>query len=249
MALSEIHFWSPILMKHVAATVLLPDKGKPPFATMYLLHGLSDDHTIWQRRTRIEEYVNHLPLAIVMPDGYRGFYTNHDNGPAYADYIIKDVIGTMERHFNLRTDRAGRCIGGLSMGGYGALRLALGYPDLFVSAHSHSGALTKGSMKLQPVTPEWLPVFGEDPTGTDHDIFVLAKRAKQKKKLPKLLIDCGVDDFLIEWNRRTNKEFTKMKIPHEYNEYPGVHSWEYWDIHIREAIAFHAKHLKLKEMK
>ena len=76
MALCHVHWFSKILGKQIATNVIVPEGAKPPFATFYLLHGLSDDYTIWQRRTRIEAYAEKLPLIIVMPDGFRGFYTN-----------------------------------------------------------------------------------------------------------------------------------------------------------------------------
>lgn len=246
MALTHLHFFSPILDKHVAADVILPEVGEGPFATFYLLHGLSDDHTIWQRRTRIEEYVKDLPLAVVMPDGFRGFYTNTEPGQRFADYMAKDVVGTIERHFNVRKDRAGRCIGGLSMGGYGALRLALGFPELFCSATSHSGCLMIGSIKTRPGNREFMSLFGRDPRGSEHDLIELAKRAQKKKKLPHIRIDCGTRDFLIESNRAIHRTFTEMHVAHEYEEFAGAHTWDYWDLHVREAIAFHARALKLK---
>jgi putative tributyrin esterase len=215
------------------------------------LHGLSDDYSIWLRRTRIEEYAAQYPLAIVMPDGFRTAYTNAVNGPQAATYMTQDLIGAVERHFNVKSSRNARAIGGLSMGGYGALRLALGYPDLFCSANSHSGALLWGTL---PVTktrtgtmiPEFELVFGKNPKGSEHDLIALADKRKADGKLPKLRIDCGVDDFLIEQNRTYVAKLKELGVPHEYDEYPGVHNWEYWDVHVREALRFHAKNLRLK---
>lgn len=250
MALTEIRFPAPHLGKQVGAFVILPQTGKPPFATFYLLHGLSDDYSIWLRRTRIEEYVRDLPLAVVMPDGFRGFYTNHETGFAYADYIVKDVIGTVERYFNLKSSRSARCIGGLSMGGYGALRLGLGYPHLFASVTSHSGALmwgTKAPPLRHPDHPtEFELVFGKNPAGTKHDLVHLARMAQKAGKLPKLRIDCGTEDFLLEQNRSFVAKLKAMKVPHEYEEFPGGHEWSYWDLHVREALEFHARNLKLR---
>jgi S-formylglutathione hydrolase FrmB len=82
MSLCQVHWKSSILKKQVSTTVILPDSGEGPFDTLYLLHGLGDDHSIWLRRTRIEWYVRDLPLIVVMPDGYRGWYTDHEEGPA-----------------------------------------------------------------------------------------------------------------------------------------------------------------------
>ena len=243
MPLSEFRFFSRVLGKQAGAYVILPDKGEPPFATFYLLHGLSDDYTVWLRRSRIEEYVKDLPLAVVMPDGFRGAYTNNNAGPAYARYMIEDVVGGVERHFQLRAERSARAIGGLSMGGYGALRLGLGFPKLFSSVNSHSGALLWGSRPADGA--EFTRVFGASPAGTEHDLLALAARAKKADALPEILIDCGVDDFLFDDNRSFVESLKKMHVPHTYREFPGAHDWNYWDEHVREAIAFHAKNLRI----
>lgn len=236
--------------RRVSMNVILPEVGKPPFATFYLLHGLSDDHTRWVRQTSIERYVEGLPLIVVMPDGGRGFYTTHNQGHDYARYIAHDCVQFVERNFPARPRRTSRCIGGLSMGGYGALRVALGFPDLFISANSHSGALMVGSRrqgKRTPLSPwEFVQIFGKNPAGTDHDLLHLAMSAKQAGRLPKIRIDCGVDDFLFDDNRHFVKQLDEIGIAHEYEEYPGAHNWAYWDQHIQGALKFHAKHLRLK---
>ena len=237
MAFCQLHWFSEVLNKQTTTWVLLPDKLSGPFATYYLLHGLSDDHTIWLRRTRIEMYVAGKPLIVVMPDGERGFYTNHENGPRWAEHIGVELPGMIERTFPAMTTRAGRCIGGLSMGGYGALRVGLGYPNRFASANSHSGAPLFGT-KPQDM-PERMLIVGSKPAGSDHDILELARKAKAARKLPRLRIDCGSEDFLIEDNRSLHQSLDKMKIKHEYQEFPGNHNWDYWDQHVREAIAFH----------
>ena len=144
MALCDVHWSSSVLEKKIGMYVILPEAGTPPFATYYLLHGLSDDYTVWMRRTLIEWYVRELPLMVVMPDGFRGFYTDNAEGPAYGQYMTEELISFVERNFPARRDRAARCVGGLSMGGYGALRMALARPDLFASANSHSGAVLHG---------------------------------------------------------------------------------------------------------
>src|SRR5262245_4545111 len=125
MALCDVHRYSELLQKHVGMHVILPDAADGPFPTFYLLHGLSDDYTNWMRRTRVEFYAMNLPLIIVMPDGYRGFYTNTESGVPYARYIAEETVGFVERTFPAARSRETRFIGGLSMGGYGALRLAL----------------------------------------------------------------------------------------------------------------------------
>ncbi|MCW8129697.1 MAG: esterase family protein [Planctomycetota bacterium] len=249
MAFIHASFFSRVLAKESAMNVIVPENAKGPFPVFYLLHGLSDDYTIWHRRTRIEWYVRDLPIVVVMPDGYRGFYTDNHVGGAYGRYMIEDVVGFAEKTFPIVGKRSARCIGGLSMGGYGSLRLALDHPELFVSANSHSGAAWNFAKPLPPERRAFFKeLFGPKPKGSAHDLYHLAAKCKRAGKLPKLKIDCGVDDFLIENNREFHAYLEKIKVAHEYHEFPGVHNWDYWDEHIREALVFHAKALGLHKV-
>jgi len=242
MSLITAQWHSNTLGMKVSTNLLLPDLGEGPFPVLYLLHGLSDDHTIWTRFTRLELYVRNLPLMVVMPQGFRGFYTRQEQGPDYATYIAEDLPRFVERQFHAAARREHRAIGGLSMGGYGALRIGLGYPQRYVSVHSHSGAFALRTRKGGPVSrKEFEQIFGRKPAGTDHDLRRLARRAKREGMLPKLWLDCGKEDFLIRDNRRFHGELKKMKIDHEYREYAGAHNWDYWDLHIRDALKFHCQ--------
>jgi len=248
MGLAQVHWSSKVLGKQVGMQVILPDTGTGPFPVFYLLHGLSDDHTLWLRRSRIEWYVRDLPLIVVMPDGYRGFYTNNEEGPQYATYMAEELPAFVERHFAARPERAGRCIGGLSMGGYGALRLALGYPDRYLSANSHSGALGFGHQTVAASdfrATEFARITGPQPAGSQHDLFALAERAKATGTVPAIRLDCGVDDHLLPHTRAFSAHLDALGIAHESAEYPGNHSWDYWDLHVQEALAFHARQLGL----
>jgi S-formylglutathione hydrolase FrmB len=242
MIQSEVRFHSRHLGQRVTMNVLLPETGEGPFATLYLLHGLSDDHSIWHRLTRLEMYAWRLPMAIVMPQGFRGFYTTNDAGPDYARYINEDVIGEAERLFPLRRERAGRAIQGLSMGGYGALRIGLGWPDRFASIISHSGAVMYGTTGQRTNSPmvdaEYERIFGTSPGGTSHDLLTLADRARGN--LPKIAIDCGVGDFLLDQNRALHQRLDELKIPHDYEEFPGEHNWTYWNARLPASLARHA---------
>jgi S-formylglutathione hydrolase FrmB len=244
MAFCELHWHSEVLRKQTTTWVLLPDRGTPPFAVFYLLHGLSDDHTFWVRQTRIEAFAAPWPMIIVMPDGGRGFYTNHAAGPQWATHIAEELPAMIERTFPANTTREGRCIGGLSMGGYGALRLALGYPDRYISANSHSGALLGPTLSRNVVSmDEYHQMFGPAFEGSEHDLIVLARRAKAAGvTLPALRIDCGIEDHLLEANRQVHRGLLELGVEHEFaDQNSGGHTWEYWNLHISEALAFHAR--------
>jgi len=259
MPWAQVHWRSEVLEKQTTMQVLLPSVGRPPFPTFYLLHGLSDDSTIWLRRSRIEVYARERPLVVVMPDGYRGFYTDNEEGPAYGRHFAEEIPAFVERNFPVRPARGARAIGGLSMGGYGALRVALGRADRFCSVNSHSGAVARFNLDLtvrrarthrllkhQPpwFLPEMRRVFGRRVRGSRHDLVRLIQRARRRGwRLPRILLDCGTDDILLDANRRFHRELEKMEVPHVYREFPGGHDWDYWDLHVREALDFHARNL------
>ena len=248
MAWCELHYRSSALEKHVAANVILPEDTAltPPFPVMYLLHGLSDDYTIWMRRTSIERYLDGVPMIVVMPDGGRGFYTDAVEGFAYERAIIEDLIALVDRTFPTVADRTGRCIGGLSMGGYGALRLALRRPDLFCSAVSHSGAVYFGHRPLAADdgrVAEFERILGPEPAGGPNDLHALVEQV-DRTMLPSLRLDCGTEDFLLQDNRDFHAHLVRLGIPHEYEEFAGCHDWAYWDVRVQEAIRFHLRVVK-----
>jgi putative tributyrin esterase len=260
MAWTQIHWQSEVLQKQTTMQVLLPARGRPPFAVFYLLHGLSDDSTTWMRHTRLEWYVRDLPLMVVMPDGYRGFYTDNVHGPAYAQHFGREVVDYVDRHFRTKAERCGRAIGGLSMGGYGALRVGLGFADRFCSVNSHSGAVGRGNVdfsaeaeaagkhdaKSKEFLAELRRIFGENPAGSGHDIVQLAKSAQRANHLPEILMDCGTEDYLLLDNRDCHRALEAAAIPHDYREFSGAHDWDYWDAHIQDALTFHAANLGIK---
>lgn len=254
MAFADLQYFSPSLKKQTSCYVILPEVPghEGPYPVYYLLHGLSDNHTIWQRRTSIGRYVQMLPLIVVMPDGGRGFYCDAQEGFAYESAMVKDLVGFIDRMFHTRADRKGRCIGGLSMGGYGAIKLALKYPELFCSANGQSGAYGFAHGQWRTEEPEFARIVGANPAGGPDDVYALAKKFEpvtNRANMPALRIDCGTSDFLIEDNRQFHQYLQDLNIPHEYAEYPGAHDWSYWDRHVQSALRFHAKHLGISKPK
>jgi len=237
MAFLDIHFWGNSIQKQSSMYVILPD-GDGPFPVLYLLHGLSDDHTIWHRRTSIERYAEGRPLIIVMPDGHRSFYCNdpRPGGLAYEDHMVKDVVGFMDRAFRTIRHRRGRAIAGLSMGGYGAMMLSLRHVDLFSVACSHSGALAMFHSP-RPERADVQAVVANLPKGA-YDCFALARKCARSRRGLAIRIDCGKEDFLLDHNRQFHAHLEKLGIRHVYEEHPGQHNWEYWDIHIRQTLEF-----------
>lgn len=244
MALCELRYFSNALGKQTATYVILPEAGSGPYPVMYLLHGRSDDYTIWLRRTNIERYVANLPLIVVMPDGGLGFYTDAREGFAYDKATAIELVDRIDRTFPTQATREGRCLTGLSMGGYGAVKLAFAHPDRFASAVSHSGALAWGHRETgwddKPISAEFRRILGTDFVGGPNDLFALVPSVAEAER-PALRIDCGTEDFLIRDNREFTEHLTKSGVAHEYEEHPGAHNWEYWDQHVQESLAFHRK--------
>ena len=252
MAFGEFHYLSSALGKATTCNVIFPEDvaHSGPFPTLYLLHGLSDDYSAWQRRTSIERYVQSLPLIVVMPDGGRGWYSNAHQGADYERAILNDCIGFVERTFRADARREARCIGGLSMGGYGAIKLALQHPDTFASAHGHSGAYGFGHAQWRTSEPEFRRIIGPQETGGPLDLWQIAARATaatSRGNLPALRIDCGTSDGLIEQNREFHEYLDELEIAHEYEEFAGAHDWAYWDKHIQGALRFHCRYLGISK--
>lgn len=247
MAFCDYHYFSPALGRQTAANILLPEVGTAPYPVMYLLHGLSDDYTMWSRRSNIERHVANTPLIVVMPDGGRGFYTDAAEGQQFLTAIAEELVDRIDRTFPTEAGREHRCVTGLSMGGYGALKFALAYPDRFASAVSMSGAVGWGHSAMgrdgEPLSEEWKRLLGPNHIGGPNDLYSLVQSV-DPALLPKMRIDCGVDDFLIDDNRKFHAHLDAVNISHEYTEYDGAHTWDYWDEHVQDAIAFHKKVLK-----
>lgn len=243
MAVCEIHLTAANALSRMAAfTAIFPENKQGPFPVLYLLHGLSDDHTAWTRRTSLERYVQDLPLIVIMPNGERSWYCDSQSNPsdAYETFITRDLVGFVDTTFNTIADRKGRAIAGLSMGGYGAFKLALQHPDKFCAAVSFSGALDMQTRmeNAEAWRPEHNLVFGGKIGGTRNDVLALLKSADPETR-PALWVACGTEDFLIEDNRRAHEYMDSLGIPHFYREDQGYgHSWNYWDLMIQEALGF-----------
>lgn len=237
MSFVTMEFYGESIQKMCSLYVLTPDL-EGPLPVLYLLHGLSDNHSVWFRRTALERYVQDLPLIVVMPDAHRSFYVNdkRPGGLNYEAHIAGDVVGIVDRTFHTVRDPAGRGVAGLSMGGYGAVMLALRHPEVFSLACSHSGAMqfAHSPSHIRPDVDEYAELFDAG----EYDVFHLARRAKRKGRLPALYLDCGTEDPLLAINRQYHAHLEKLQIDHEYTEYGGAHDWDYWDLHIRQSLAF-----------
>ncbi len=212
--------------------------GRGPHPTLYLLHGQSDDDTIWLRRTSIERYVAPLGLAVVMPQVHRSFYTDMVQGGKYWTYISQEVPALARSFFPLSDIREDNFVAGLSMGGYGAFKLALSRPEQYAAAASLSGSLNVARAPAQ--SDELRRVFGEgDFSGTSNDLLWLLSRVDQSTgPVPQLYQCCGTEDFRYEDNLVFKARAEQTRVALTYDEGPGTHEWGYWDRKIQDVLAW-----------
>ncbi len=192
---------------------------------LYLLHGIGGTSSSWDKYTSVGRYVRNQKLIVVMPDGGKSFYIDEMYGEKYYSYIAKELPDMIEATFPAGETRY---IAGLSMGGYGAFRIALKNPERYRYAASFSGAVDIES--LLPFDPErFIGVTGGTFVPEEMDLFVLAKNAEQAPVRPRLYQWCGTEDFLYEGNVKFKEFMETTSFDYTYAEGPGTHEWEFWD--------------------
>lgn len=253
MAFIQVEFYSIALNVASAVNVILPEvnrkDGMPlpadPPKVLYLLHGYSNDHTNWMRKTAIERYAEPYNLAVIMPAVNHSFYCNEVYGERYWDYVSEELPKTMQQYFRL-SDRPGDTfVAGLSMGGYGAMRLALTYPERFGAAGSFSGAVDMGALALGPEhEQESKRIFGENFAfyGSEADNLYLMKKNAGAPHKPRLYVSCGTEDFLYGMHDPFIKRLEENQWDVTRTDEPGAsHTWEFWDQEIQTFLKFISK--------
>lgn len=246
------------------AAVVLPDsyaKNKTTtFPVLYLLHGGGGHFRDWLQQTPDKTLVHRLAdqynLIIVMPEGeVFGWYMDSpvDPNSRFETYITKEVIGKIDETYRTVRSNKGRVITGLSMGGHGALYLATRNPQLFCAAGSMSGAVDMNWANwrtneefIKSVQTRFEKILGpiESNAASYFKNSVVNMADVMKKNALPLIIDCGVDDFLIEPNRELHRRLVYNKTPHDYTERPGGHTWTYWGNSLPYHVLFFSKILQ-----
>lgn len=259
MALLQCNFVSASLMRAVHFNVILPvDKifanqeqaaENKPFPTLYLLHGIFGNDMDWVSGTRIQRYAEEKDLAVVMPSGDNGFYVDHPGGDRYGEFIGKELVEATRRMFPLSKERDKTSIAGLSMGGYGALRNGLNYPETFGYAAGLSSAFildaaasvhdsASGKIPMQG-RPYYESVFGDltKLMGSDRDPEALIRNLKKNRQsVPNIYLTCGTEDPLLNANRAFHEFLKEQGVEHTYEEGPGSHEWDFWDRAVKRVI-------------
>ena len=250
MAFLQIQFFSAALNVASTVNVILPeanqgigmgasrDAALPK--VLYLLHGYSDDHSIWMRRTSVERYAANHNLAVIMPAVNHSFYCNEVHGERYWDYVSEELPRTMHRFLRLSDRPEDTFVAGLSMGGYGAMRLALTYPERFAAAASFSGAVDLNAEFDETRRERWERIFGEGVTGiagTEADNMHLMKIHADAPKKPWLYVSCGTKDFLYGMHERFVPALKENGWDvTAYDKPDAVHEWGFWDKQSRTFI-------------
>lgn len=251
MILSPCNFYSKTLKNHVDVNVLLPsmadndhffhelsevyaDRSIP---VLYLLHGALDDYTMWLRHTNIERYAESAGLAVVMPSGQNGFYSNALYGLRYYDYITEELPRFVEYTFPVARERSKRFVAGPSMGGYGASKCALGRPDRYAAFGDFSGAVDPGRLESLMTKMgfgffRYDLIFGgsDRVAGSRDDLKVLAGECRGRKEKPYAFVACGEEDTNnYGMNRELYDTLKDCGFEAEFFGGHGLHDWEYWD--------------------
>jgi S-formylglutathione hydrolase FrmB len=240
-SVDTVNIYSTAMKKSYKAVVIKPnsysDKSKK-FETVYLLHGHGGSFSNWVKLVpALKQYADQYQLLIVCPEGSRDswyFDSPIADSVRFETYIAKEVPAYVDAHYKTIADRNARAITGLSMGGHGGLFLGMRHADQFAGCGSMSGALL-----IEYISD---PKYGIDkllgPLPTNKQMYVEHSVMNELDNFPTdslaIIIDCGVDDYVIEMNRMVHRKMVTLKIPHDYTERPGKHNWDYW----RSAVGF-----------
>ncbi|MCI7677723.1 MAG: esterase family protein [Streptococcus orisratti] len=242
MAFFKIEYNSKVLGMERQVNVIYPDASELTAAevddndipVLYLLHGMGGNENSWQKRTNIERLLRHTNLIVVMPSTDLGWYTNTASGLPYYDAIAIELPRVLKRFFpNMTNKREKTFIAGLSMGGYGAYKIALS-TDQFSYAASFSGALAMGMDGQDPAAvvgesvAYWQGVFGDlsKNVARQHALSTLAESSDKKTKF---YAWCGYEDFLYQANEFAIKELKALGLDITYCNDRGKHEWYYWN--------------------
>lgn len=252
MALLKGCIKSEILHMDTDLQIILPHdriRKRPgkPVRVLYLLHGLSGNFMEWARYTALERYTREYELCVIMPSVQRSFYTDMKYGLKYYTYISEELPRLMKSMFGISADPKDTYIAGCSMGGYGALKMLMRNSDNYAGAAIFSAAVDiKRSLlneeigKIFPY-PDITGVYGENvEIGPEDDLYAIAEayaKLPQAKTTP-IYATCGTEDFLHSYNVEFNKKMQELGINYTYEEWPGVHGWDFWDDSIEKALKF-----------
>ncbi len=246
MAFINIKFFSESLRMQSEVYVVIPQRSSvgeigiennakhEKYKCLFLLHGLTDDHSVWMRRTSIERYASEYGICVVMPCAHRSFYTDMKYGGKYYTYIAKEIPRVIREYLPVSGKPEDNYIAGLSMGGYGALKIGLKEHGAFCAV---AGMSSVADIRRKDFAQAQIPIWGENLDIPDEDdLFYLVEHSAKYSDRPRIYMSVGTEDFMYKDNVRLKENIEKLDYDFTYIEKPGTHCWEFWDDQIQAVL-------------
>jgi len=235
---------SSVMHKDIKNVVIYPDTNKTRhYPVLYLLHGYGGNYAVWLKRVPfLKTLAENNQMIIVCPDGaFSSWYVDSpvDSTMQYETYISKELTDYIDQHYPTIADgNKGRAITGYSMGGFGAMFLALRHPDIYGACGSMSGALNLTYIKQEYDLHKRLGDTLKN-AGYYNDWSIVSLLDKNPAIKMPMIMDCGTEDFIYGMSKQAHEKMAELKIPHDYIERPGKHDWKYWSNAVQyEALFF-----------
>jgi len=257
MAFMQIELFSETLGLADTVSVLVPQRlrrkeghvsrhFRKPYPVLYLLHGGSDNHTSWMRKTSLERYVEELGIVVVMPSAQYSFYADQKTGFPYFTYLSEELPSIIGDLLPVSSEREDTFAAGLSMGGYGAFKLGISCPDRFAAVASLSGSLDqRDRLGPNPAIGNQMMLamakltFGsiEQYERSENDLaWMLEQHLARGAKLPRFYMACGTKDFNYAINNEFYRRFgSRLSLDYEVAPERG-HEWSFWDEYIQRVL-------------
>ena len=241
-----VSVFSTKMKKEIKSVVIVPENYsvKKHYPVVYLLHGYSDNYAKWVKTVpAIKTLATEHQFILVCPDGgYSSWYMDSpiDSTSQYESYITKDLLPYVDAHYTTIPERSQRAITGLSMGGHGALYIAIRNKNLFANAGSMSGGVDLRTSTKKFDIAKRIGSIESNPREWDNRSVVNMVESLTNNEL-NLIIDCGVSDFFYQINAGLHRRLLSLKIDHDYIERPGDHNWEYWANSIQYQLLYFDK--------
>lgn len=256
MAIATVEFFSECLRRCVNIKVILPndvvgaseEENAKPFRTLLLLNGYTQQNTEWIYNSQIVELAGKYHLCVIMPSGENSFYLDGEaTGRQYGTFVGKELLSYVRKTFRVSEKREDTFVGGISMGGFGALHTGLQFPEIYGRLFAFSSALIQH--EVEEMKPEkgneianyeyYKLMFGEPSLlkNSENNPEVLIRKCQEQKiELPEIYMVCGTEDFLLEPNRRFESFLTSQKVEHIYYESAGEHNFGFWNQYLEPAL-------------
>ncbi|MBQ1477988.1 MAG: hypothetical protein IIZ33_07560 [Erysipelotrichaceae bacterium] len=258
MGKCHFNFYSEYLKRNVDIDVILPEeygygrrqKGHPiekDFPVLYLLHGYNSDFETWERNSTLPFQLRDLPLAVVLPSGYNLWYGNGEKtGMDYTSFLAHELPAVLKNTVNISDRREDTFIGGLSMGGFGAVLLGLKYPEKYSRVISLSGVTdldlfyADDSFKTAINRDRDISLGKRDDLRKNHNDFeMLLEEGREKgTEFPEFYIACGIEDPVAQYSWNFKEKLKKYQVPFQYVERTGNHNWVFWEEELPEVLSW-----------